>query len=197
MPKCPAVDGSGDRSEAEVDLPTFDMTSLFIEYPNDIGESLVLRPGDVEVVLKNNKPESDGGFYLLDLNKDDVSVQSISFDIPVARTDINGFGSDYINDRKMQFPVMCTADLTVSVRNFESSGDISKIFRDDVDCDIEVNMYVRESLSHKKKKVKLVAKNAKLNGESHSYQVGGFATLQASFLFEVTHKGGFSIELVQ
>ena len=197
MPKCPAVDGSGTRSSAEIDLPTFDMTSLFIEYPNDIGESLALRPGDVEVVLKNNKPDSAGGFHLLDLNKDDMSVQSISFDVPIQRTDINGFGSDYINDRKMQFPVMCTANIAVSIRNFEGSGDISKIFKDDIDCDIEVNMYVRQSLTHKKKKVKLVAKNAKLNSESHEYQIGGFSTLQASFLFEVTHKGGFSIELAQ
>jgi hypothetical protein len=196
MPKCPAVDGGGVRSTAEVDLPTFEMSSSFIEYPNDAGESLILRPGDVEVKLINNKPDSEGGFYLLDLNKDDVSVQSISFNIPVGRTDINGFGSDYINDRKMQFPVMCTADISVSIRNFEGSGDIGKIFRDDVDCDIEVDMYVRQSLAHKKKKVRIIAKNAKLNGESHDYQIGSFSTLQASFLFEVTHKGGFSMELM-
>jgi hypothetical protein len=209
---CPAVDGNGNRSKTVVNIP-------FTKMPE---ESLVLRPGDIQVDLINNKPSSDGGFHLIDLNKEDTSIENITFNLPIQRKDINGFGSNYMNDRKMQFPIMCTADLTILTRNLEGLGDISRIFKDDVECDIVANMVVRKEITDAmpgptdsqgnrtllkdhfteskyiiKERIKMTAKNAKLDSESHSFQIGGFARIEVSFLFEVTPDGGFIVESKQ
>lgn len=217
--KAPSVDGQGERSQVVVNIPENALENDFVEYPNDIGESLALRPGDIDVKIINNKPLSNGGFHLIDLNKDDTSIESINFSLPIERKDINGFGSNYINDRKIQFPIMANAEMTIITRNFEGQGSIKRIFDDDVDCDIEVEMFVRVLLDDqdpapnppggkitdffpegrpvKKRKIKITAKNAKLNQEDHSHQVGGFSRINASFLFEVTPQGGFVFEVAQ
>ena len=219
---CPAVDGNGERSDAIVDIPFTEMRDQFVENPNDKEETLVLRPGDIQVDLINNKPLSDGGFHLMDLSQKDTSIESITFNLPIQRKDINGFGSNYINDRKMQFPIMCTAEMTILTRNFEGLGDISRIFKDDVDCDIVASMIVRKEITDTmpgppdnqgsptllkdhftkskyiiQERIKITAKNAKLDNESHSFQVGGFAKINVSFLFEVTPEGGFIVESSQ
>ena len=219
---CPAVDGSGNRSSTVVNIPFTKMQDQFVPFPNDEEESLVLRPGDVQVDLINNKPSSDGGFHLIDLNKEDTSIENITFNLPIQRKDINGFGSNYMNDRKMQFPIMCTANLTILTRNFEGLGDISRIFQDDVECDIVATMVVRKEITDSmpgppdsqgnptllkdhftkskyiiQERIKMTAKKAKLDSESHSFQIGGLARIEVSFLFEVTPDGGFIVESMQ
>ena len=196
LPESPAVSVTGERSSQLVDLPVEQIKNQ-VEYPNAEKSILALRPGDLELTLRNNKISSDGGFNLIDLNADGVAVQSIDISINIERKDINGLGSNYINDRKMQFPILCGLSMTVLAQDYAGKKSIEDIFRDDVDFDVELNMYIRETLRLKSPKVKILIKSAKLNSESHSINIGNFYEAQIDFVFEVTPFGGFSIELVE
>jgi hypothetical protein len=196
-PLSPAVSSAGVRSSAEVSIPA-DQLQDQVEHPNEEKSILVLRPGDLEVFFNNNKTSSTGGFNIIDLNAKGMAVQSIEISVPIERTVINGFGSSYIKDRKMQFPIFCTLDISVIARSFESDGsDIKAIFKDDVDFAVKMKMFIRDTLTSKSPKVEINIASAKLNSESHSMSIGGYAQIDASFIFEVTPFGGMSIDLIE
>lgn len=193
----PAVDGSGLRTTQIVDLP--DLSEDYKVMADD-DFAMALRPGDLEVKLINNKQNSNGGFNILDLEEELIAVQSVSIDVNIDRKDLNGFGSNYIKDRKIQFPVLCSLSLDVIAQGMTDKTDISKIFDDDVDYDLELTMYVKDSLRAisskekvERKRIKIKVSHAKLNSEQHSVAVGGYYNISAAFLFEVTPSGGFSI----
>lgn len=190
FPKSPAVNKDGNRSGSDLVLPDADIAHAF-ELPKQEEESLVLVPGDIKVTVTNNKP--DGGFHLIDLNTENMAIQSVEISVPIERKDINGLGSNYIKDRKMQFPILGTISMSVIARHFEDLEDIENIFNDDVDCDIELVMRNRTGLASRADKIKVTITNAKLNSESHSFQIGGFANVSANFVFEVTPSFGFSM----
>ncbi len=196
FPKSPAVNKDGDRSGSDLVLPDAEIAHAF-ELTEQEEESFVLVPGDIEVTVTNNKP--DGGFHLIDLNTENMAIQSVEISVPIERKDINGLGSNYIKDRKMQFPILGTISMSVIARHFEDLEDIENIFNDDVDCDIELVMRNRTGLvrpigtATRADKIKVAITNAKLNSESHSFQIGGFANVSANFVFEVTPSFGFSM----
>ena len=53
--KAPSVDGQVERSQVVVNVPENALENDFVEYPNDIGESLALRPGDIDVKITEMK----------------------------------------------------------------------------------------------------------------------------------------------
>ena len=169
-PLPPSVSVTGQRAHGMVDLPEEQIKDQ-VEHPNSEKSILVLRPGDLEVNLTNNKPNSEGGFNLLELNSKKMAIQSVDISVNIDRKDINGFGSNYIKDRKMQFPILCGLNFSVIARNFEDKVDIERIFRDDVDFDVELMMYIRDTLTEKRPKLRIKIESAKLNSESHSVNV--------------------------
>lgn len=192
LPKCPAVDNDGVRSSGQVGLP--DLTSAFES--TSAGEpSLVMRPGDIEVKFTNNKPNQteDEGFHSIDLNFERMSIQDMEISLDIERKDINAFGSNYMKDRKIQFPILGTLQVSATLREFAQKGSIENIFNDDVDYDVEVILYDRTSLSDKRKRATWKIRGARLNAEAHSASIGDFAKIGASFVFEVTTTSGMDI----
>jgi len=191
-PKCPAVDNDGARSALTVALP--DLTDAF-ESTSEGEPSLVMRPGDIEVKFTNNKPNQgeDEGFHSLDLNFERMSIQNMQISLDIERKDINAFGSNYMKDRKIQFPILGTLQISATLREFAQKGSIENIFNDDVDYDVEVILYDRTSLSDKRKRATWKIKGARLNAEAHSATIDDFAQIGASFVFEVTTTGGMDI----
>ena len=181
--KFPSVDKDGSNSNTTITFP--DLTEAFSS--NEIS---ALRPGDIKVSLTNNSTE---GFHVIDLESEQISIQSIEISTPIPRQNINTFGSDYMRNRKMQFPILGTLSMNLHVRKFANKGQIKKIFSGDVDYDIGITLYGRDSVGAQVEKVNLKVSNAKLNAESHSLSIGGFMSVGASFLFEITPEVGFSI----
>jgi hypothetical protein len=179
----------GDETYEALDGSIGEVPSSSTDFwTSDTNASLALAPGDIEVKLINNKPNQGAaeGFHSIDLNDANASIQSLEINVPIERKDINGFGSNYMKDRKMQFPILATLSLNFIARDYEKKGQISNIFNDDIDYDIVITFYNRTSLSKKLERAVVKVHNAKLNAESHSASIGGFATIDASFLFEVT-----------
>jgi hypothetical protein len=159
--------------------------------PNQSEESLVLTPGDIQITITNHKP--DGGFHLVSLDDEEMSPQSMRIGLTVSRKDINGLGSNYIKDRKIQFPLLGTISISFLARKFKNMDDIENIFKDDVDCDIELLLRARTGPGSRSDKLKISITNAKLDGESHSMSTQGFAQVEAQFVFEVTPEFGLSL----
>lgn len=181
--KFPSVDKNGTNSATTITFP--DLTEAFSS--NEIS---ALRPGDVKVTLTNNSTE---GFHVIDLESEQISIQSIEISTPIPRQNINAFGSDYMRNRKIQFPVLGTLSMSLHVQKFANKGQIKEIFSGDVDYDVDITLYGRDSGGAQVEKASLRVSNAKLNSESHSISIGGFMTVSSSFAFEVTPEAGFSI----
>ncbi|MBN86609.1 MAG: hypothetical protein CL885_03715 [Dehalococcoidia bacterium] len=157
-------------------------------WTSDTNASLALSSKDMEIKFTNNKPNQDEtqGFHSVDFSPEEMAIQSIDLSLSIDRKDINGFGSNYMKDRKMQFPILATLDVSLLARGYEKKGQIANIFNDDIDYDVEIYFFNRTSLLEKNKRITIKVLNAKLNSESHTNSIGGFSTIDASFLFEVT-----------
>jgi hypothetical protein len=190
----PSVDKQGSRSTSRLFVSETSLAQAYEGFDSLKTETLALAPGDIIIKVINNKP--DGGFTLIDLNAEDMSIQSVQIGLPIKRQDIKGLGSNYIKDRKIQFPLLGSVSLTVLARDFDRRAadySIKNIFQNDVDCDIEMVLRTRTGLGSRSRKLKVNVVNAKLNSESHSFGVGGFAQISAEFVFEVTPEFGLSL----
>jgi hypothetical protein len=202
-PHSPAVDSKGQTNQDKKVPENLNnlINSGLIDYSNSVNEHLVLRPGDIEIILTNNN--TNEGFRTIDLGNEGIAIQSINVELAFDRQDINGFGSNYIKDRKLSLPIFGSIDLSVITRNFEARQDIdlSEIFKNDIDYDMQINLYVASANftgkeDKKTKVVEMLVKHAKLNSESHTNGIGEFSAIDASFLFEVTPDSGFVFKQV-
>ena len=191
----PAVDNKGVRSGSLVSIPKSILEAAALDTDNS-NSSLALRPGDIEIKWTNNKQDSEGGFNMVDLDPEEISVESFEIDLSIERQDINAFGSDYIKDRKIQFPILGQLNVGLFFRDLEKHTDgkeISKIFKDDVSMDLEIKLYSRTSLMKKVLYATISVPDAKLLGESHSMTIGDFGKVAANFAFEAGLKSGMKI----
>ena len=192
--KAPAVDNTGTRSQSDVIITRQQLEDAALETDTS-DSSLALRPGDMEITWTNNKNNSSGGFSMVDIDPESMSIQSLDISLEIGRQEINAFGSNYIKDRKIQFPMSGSMSSDIILRNFSEKDDlqIANIFKDDVSMDIEIKLYSRTGLDDRKKYATIKIPDAKLSSESHSMSVGGFAQISAEFLFEVGLKTGMQI----
>lgn len=191
----PAVDNKGVRSESLVSIPKSTLQAAALDTDNS-SSSLALRPGDIEIKWTNNKQNSEGGFNMIDLNPEEISVESFEIDLSIERQDINAFGSDYIKDRKIQFPILGQLNVGFFFRDLEKHTDgkeISKIFKDDVSMDLEIKLYSRTSLTEKVLYATINVPDAKLLSESHNMTIGDFGKVAANFAFEAGLNSGMKI----
>lgn len=191
----PAVDNQGNRSESIVDIKKSILTEGALDTKNS-ESSLALRPGDIEITWTDNKSGVEGGFSLLDIQPELMLIQSIEISLNIERQDINCFGSDYIKDRKIQFPILGSMSADILLRDIQKNANksqISQIFKDDVSMDIDIKLYSRTSTTTKEHYATIKIPDAKLAAESHSMSIGDFAKVSAEFLFEVGTKQGMRI----
>lgn len=190
----PSVDNQGDRSETKVIIDRDVLKEGSLETDN-AESSLALRPGDLEITWTNNKDNSEGGFSMVDVDPKSMSIQSLEIGVNIGREDINAFGSNYIKDRKIQFPILGSLNSEIILRNFnpKSELEIANIFKDDISMDIEIKLYSRTSLEGRRLYATIKIPDAKLMSESHSVSIGGFASVSAEFSFEIGLKTGMQI----
>tara|TARA_B100000212_G_scaffold136765_1_gene102987 strand:+ start:6682 stop:7917 length:1236 start_codon:yes stop_codon:yes gene_type:complete len=191
----PAVNNKGERSTSIVQIHKSILRNGALDTDNS-ESSLALRPGDIEITWTDNKADSEGGFSLIDIDPELMLIQSIQVSLDINRQDINCFGSDYIKDRKIQFPILGSMSANIILRDIQKNAnksEISQIFKDDVSMDIEIKLYSRTSATSKKHYATVKIPDAKLASESHSMSIGGFAEVSAEFLFEIGTNSGMQI----
>jgi len=73
------------------------------------------KPGDIKLTITKNS----GGRGGASLDSVDAAVQNISIDLPIARQDIYGMGSNYVFNRKLKLPVIGQLSVDMVLRGYE------------------------------------------------------------------------------
>ena len=151
-----------------------------------------IKPSDIDVHLAN---PNIGGIKFS--GEKTAHVNSVSINIPITRRDLFGLGSNYVYDRKPQFPSLGQISIEATASEFDagkyvtaSNSDLGAGLRDifvhDENYDMEVIFNETDSDSHKTPRVSMRIYDAKLQSQSFSQGIGGSMNVNAVFTFECT-----------
>jgi hypothetical protein len=154
------------------------------------GDIHYLRPGDVEMSFKQS---NIGGINLS--GSDRMHINSINIDVPINRTDLFGFGSKYVYDRRAKFPGLGNISFSATANNF-TDGNLDTIFSEDQEYDFTITFLDHtSSLSSagkpSNKAIELEVTKAKCQSQSFSQNIGNNMQVEGSFTFECTPFTGF------
>ena len=154
------------------------------------GDIHYLRPGDVQMSFKES---NIGGINLS--GSDRMHVHSINIDVPINRTDLFGFGSKYVYDRRAKFPGLGNISFSATANNF-TDGNLDTIFSEDQEYEFTITFLDHtSSLSSagkpSNKAIELEVTKAKCQSQSFSQNIGNNMQVEGSFTFECTPFTGF------
>jgi hypothetical protein len=130
-----------------------------------------------------------GGIKLEPYNK--PLLQSLSIDIDLSRNDLYGLGSDYVYDRKLNYPINAKIDMSVLVSGVDD-GFISGILQNQqvygftINC-INTKNYITGSYKFN---------NCRLSSFNYSMPLNDVMTFNASFDCTIRNDGGFLMRRV-
>jgi len=144
-----------------------------------------LKPGNIDLFLSN---PNIGGINLSGNTK--MHVQDISINIPINRTDLYGLGSNYVYNRKTEYPSL--GELSVSaIATAPLSGVTDKIFSKDDVYQMEVRFNTSDSSANKTHTISAKIQDAKIESQSISHSIGANMSFNATFSFECNPSKGF------
>lgn len=143
-----------------------------------------LLPGDIDLFLAN---PNIGGINLS--GETQMHVQSVSINVPVNRTDLYGLGSEYVYDRRVEYPSLGTLDIS-AIANTPLSGVTDKIFSHDDAYQMEIRFNTSDSSADKTHTVSAKIQGAKIESQSISQSIGSEMTFEATFSFECNPERG-------
>jgi hypothetical protein len=115
-------------------------------------------------------------------------VQNLNMSLDLERTPLYGFGSDYVYERKLQYPILGNISISSLVSGFEA-GEASGILPNESGYNFEVGFEdYKGSYTGK-----FIIEDARLNSYSYSMDVNNQMSFDASFSFEVTENKGLRI----
>lgn len=161
----------------------------------ELGEVSVIKPGEIKIDITKNDPH---GFSTLVLNDDSVAIQSASITLNFDRSDIQGLGSSYVDDRKIKYPVVGDLSLDFILREFNTGTKLENIFSHDSDYTIKLNHTARDPSTETANwesfdVASMQIDHAKLKSENFSSSIGANASVSTNFIFEVTPVTGMSL----
>lgn len=116
-------------------------------------------------------------------------LQNLNISLDFTRTNLYGLGSNYVFDRKLEFPINATIDLQALVSSV-SSGFISGMLNNESDYDFDIAF---SNPTNIKATGFYKFKNAKLENFNYSMQVNDVMNFSASFSVEILNNSGFFI----
>ena len=160
----------------------------------ELEEISVIKPGEIKIDIIKNDPE---GFSTLVLSDDSVAVQSASINLNFDRSDIQGFGSSYVHDRKIKYPVVGDLSMDFILREFNNDTKLENIFSHDADYTVRLNHTARDPSTESAvwesfDVASMQIDHAKLKSENFSSSIGQAVTVSTNFIFEVTPVTGMS-----
>ena len=154
------------------------------------GDIHYLTPGDMEMSFKQTNV---GGINLS--GSDIMHIRNIEIDIPINRTDLFGFGSKYVHDRRAKFPGLGNMSISATANNIKD-GNLNNVFSEDQEYDFTITFMdptspVNSDGKPSNKAVELEVTKAICQTQSFSIGMGGNMSVQGSFAFECSHRAGF------
>ena len=158
-----------------------------------------IRPGGIFVRIKNIDVGGpvlsiDGGGICME---GEANIQSFDISVPFESENLGGFSSMHVFGRKMKYPQIGTISLSLLASAF-TEGNFQDIFCDDGEYEIEIEMTNTCKASCLKrqpveKHMHYSINNAKLDGYTTNFSVGGVATVDCSFSFGMSRNNGLFI----
>ena len=116
-------------------------------------------------------------------------LQNLNIDLDFKRTDLYGLGSNYVYDRKLEYPINGVIDIQALVSGV-NSGFISGLLNNENDYDFDISF---SNPTNIKATGFYKFKNAKLENFNYSMQVNEIMNFSASFSVEINNNDGFYI----
>ena len=114
---------------------------------------------------------------------------SFSLQLGLERKALYGFGSNYPTTRKIQKPVVATVSLESTVESFSAENLAQKLQQENLTVSgYNFDVLFRDAQSNPKLGIKI--QNAFLDSYSINPQIGGAATIQTNWSFEVSESTG-------
>jgi hypothetical protein len=152
------------------------------------GDVHYLRPGDVELTLA----QPSAPIALLS-GTNRMHINQVSINIPINRVSSQGFGSNYVTERKAQFPSMGSLSFSATANNFNQEN-LDNIFTKDEEYTFTITFKDPTSSAGgipTNKAIELEVSKARCQSESFSQGIGGNMEVNAGFSFECTPFTGF------
>jgi hypothetical protein len=151
------------------------------------GDTHYLKPGNIDLFLSN--PNIGGIAPSGGSTK--MHVQNVSINIPINRTDLMGFGSKYVYDRKTEYPSLGQIEFSAIAGANIAEGDTDTIFSKDDVYQMEIIFSTTDSSATKTRSVSTKIQNAKIQSQSINQSIGQNLMFDASFSFECSPTTGF------
>ena len=150
----------------------------------------VIMPGDIQI----NIEKLAGAYGGIPIEAVDAAIQNISINVPIGRQDIYGFGSNYVFDRKLKFPIMADVSMDVILREYDT-GSINSFFKEGAKYNMTIDHTNRYFHSGLKQDVvnQFVIENAQLREQSYQKSIGQEVAVSTSFVVGISVSGGFKI----
>ena len=182
-PELPSVRLGVDNVFSEEKL-FIDQESFNTHTENDLPS---IMPGAIVVDI-TKKAGRHGGAKIEDL---EASIQSIDIDIPISRQDIYGFGSNYVFDRKLKFPIIASVSIEMILTNM-NTGQIESFFLEGSRYDMIVTHSERDSSGAIQSVNSFKIQEAQLKSQNYNQSIGPNASVSSDFTFGISPSGGFS-----
>jgi hypothetical protein len=180
--------------------PSFPSIKLGVENI-DSEERLILNENSLNPHTDNDVPSIMPGGIIINITKHagdhggavlndiEASIQNININLPITRQDIYGFGSNYVFDRKIKFPVIASVSMDMILREFYT-GETDSFFSKGSRYDMTISHTERDRSGGITNINSFKIENAQLKQQSYSQSVGENASVSSSFSFGVTASGG-------
>ena len=168
-----------DKYDANSKLPSINLvsgnqTDPFTLTVTDTGSSEVdfFRSSDITLQLENPDfgAEISGGH-----------LQSFNINVPIERNDLYGFGSNYVRNRKIKFPIMGNINFSLVAHQF-NTGNLANIFNQDSAYNFQITLFPQRNRSY----IQANPTGSDASSDFTVRQVDGFADAQS---FTITKAG--------
>jgi hypothetical protein len=153
--------------------------------PHTDNDVPAIMPGGIMINITKNAGEH-GGAVLDDI---EAAIQNVKISLPIPRQDIYGFGSNYVFDRKLKFPVIGSVSMDMILREFYT-GNVDSFFTQGSRYDMVISHTERDGSGGITNINSFNIENAQLKSQNYSQSVGQDSSVSSSFSFGVTASGG-------
>lgn len=143
----------------------------------DLTKPVTSSPGDISIQFQNIQV---GGQQI---DVDSHIINSLSISMPITRVDLHRLGSNYVTNRKIQYPLRGTIDLSSLVNKYED-GFISGLLSNELTYDFSVTIKDCEGFTYSD----FIFDDAKLEKFEYSTTVNDEMQYSASFSFSLDNK---------
>ena len=173
---------SGTKATGSYALASSNLNTAYY-LSNQSSRPSALRPGDIAMELQ--QPIMGGVRYSGTVP---ATITSFEVNVPIARKDLVGFGSNYPYDKKVMYPIIGTLSFNGTFDE-PVTGDFSNIFLDENNYDFTFNLLKNDGTTG----LRVEVLDARVESQSFDLSIGNNMTFQSQFSFKIFQEDGLRI----